>query len=316
MQARIFVTGAAGFIAKALIPSLVQDGALVFALIHNTTPDFGDLNESVIYVHSIQEVHHQLQKEGSLHLDAVIHLAGVGIGDRPWTENRKAVLTSSRWDLITRLHDSMKDLGITFSHVLGASAIGYYGDTGDNAVEETAAKGQGFAADLCEGIEQRLASVSQQDKVKWHALRIGVVLGSRGGVLARLALPAKLGLGSVLGDGTNWLSWIDRHDLVRGIVYLLQQQEIPSGPVNMVSPNPVTWQFFSNSLASVFGRRAYLKVPAFLLSVLGEMKGLFLDSVKVTPGVLISSGFEFESPQLQTSLGRIYTDVKQPQEIE
>ena len=147
-------------------------------------------------------------------------------------------------------------------------------------------------------------------------LRIGVVLGSRGGVLARLALPAKLGLGSVLGDGTNWLSWIDRHDLVRGIVYLLQQQEIPSGPVNMVSPNPVTWQFFSNSLASVFGRRAYLKVPAFLLSVLGEMKGLFLDSVKVTPGVLISSGFEFESPQLQTSLGRIYTDVKQPQEIE
>lgn len=303
MHARIFVTGASGFVAQALIPSLVQGGAQVFALVHKKKPEFQidseQAKERIVLVHSVQDMYSHLKNDGETRLDAVIHLAGAGIGDQPWTQHRKAVLQSSRWDLITRLHESLADLDIGFDRVLGASAVGYYGDCGDTLVHEQVPKGRGFAADLCEGVEQRIASAAGA-QARWYALRLGIVLGP-GGILARLAFPAKIGLGSTLGGGENWLSWIDRRDLVRAIQYVLSN-DISSGPVNMVAPNPLIWREFSQELAQVFGRQSRIKVPSLLLAPLGEMKRLFLDSVRATPDVLLARGFRFEAPFVQGAL--------------
>ena len=320
------VTGAAGFVAKELIPYLLAEGALVFGLVHTSVPDF-PASKQLHMVKTIAELAAVLGelKLGDQYIDGVIHLAGAGIGDWPWTKDRKQVLQASRWDLIDQLHQQLRQCHIQVGRILGASAIGFYGHTGDHLIEESAAKGRGFAAHLCEGVEQRLSEAAQLQSLvadtsikeneldlqqsqthatpatPWYALRIGVVIGPEGGVLAKLQLSHKLGLGAILGSGQQWLSWIDRRDLVNAIVFLLHH-DVASGAVNLTAPNPVRWRDFSHSLSGVFGRKTRIKVPAMALAPLGEMKSLFLDSVRVMPAVLLKAGFQFKHDHLTQSL--------------
>lgn len=296
---RFFVTGASGFIASALIPELIAGGATVFGLVHQSTPRLNIQSDRLHLVYSVQEMKIVLTREEVDQIDTVIHLAGAGIGDWPWTSRRKAVLMSSRWALIDRLHQSLKDAGIGFGRVMGASAVGYYGNGGDTLLNESSPQGRGFAAELCAGIEQRLARAGQEQHVPWYGLRIGVVLGANGGVLQRLALPGRLGIG--ITDGQQWMSWIDQADVVGALLHVCQN-DLVSGPVNLTSPEPVQWVTFNRALAGVFGQKVRFCVPSLMLRPLGEMRSLFLDSVKVQPQALIASGYEFSRPHLSQSL--------------
>ena len=306
MKKLAFITGSSGFVAKELIPQLLSHHYEVIALVHNQKPAFENTS-GLEFLNSPSDLPKALEQKNRTTLDAVIHLAGAGIGDKPWTSKRRQVLESSRWSTIAEIHQVIKEHQITCSHILGASAIGFYGDQGDKTLDEQSSQGEGFAANLCAGVERRLedASInpSGADNTIWHGLRIGVVLGPNGGMLEKLSLPAKLGFGSVMGDGQQWLSWIDRHDLVRAILFILEQNHgIPSGPVNLTSPYPVRWVNFANELAGIYNRKSRIKIPALCLKPLGELRRLFLDSTRVTPNQLTSSGFVFERAEVASAL--------------
>lgn len=301
------MTGAAGFVAQALIPALVNHGAKVFALIHKNKPEFQLPPEQLIFVKSAQDIKNVLTGAGeALQLQAVIHLAGAGIADWPWTDKRRALLKASRWDVIDQLHESLAKAGIGFDRVLGASAVGYYGDGGEQLLTEAAPPGRGFAAELCTGVEQRLEQHATAAQARWYALRLGIILGQGGGLLSRLKLPARLGLSSIMGDGQQWFSWVDRSDVVKAIIFLChnnaQTTQPAAGPVNLVSPQPVRWTQFAQTLAAEYGHKARLRVPEFALAPLGELKTLFLDSVKAQPKVLLDAGFEFRHANVADSL--------------
>ncbi|HBF09153.1 MAG: TIGR01777 family protein [Gammaproteobacteria bacterium] len=297
-----FITGASGFIAQGLIPALLQNPeARIFAYVHHDKPDFPEVQDKLHYVYSIQDVRSILMQLGESKIHTVVHLAGAGIADWPWTPKRKEELKNSRWDLVTRLHQSFSDAEIVIDRIFGASAIGFYGDGGDYWLDESAQQGRGFAAELCAGIERRIASAAQEADAKWYALRFGVVLGPDGGLLSRLALPAKLGLGSVFGDGQQWVSWIDRHDLVQAILFV-EEHDLESGPLNITSPEPEQWGSFMQHLSGVYDKKTRIRIPSLALSALGEMKSVFLDSARVTPKALKDAGFSFSVPELDTSL--------------
>jgi uncharacterized protein len=240
--------------------------------------------------------------------DAVVHLAGASIADSRWTAARKCLLRESRVAATRQLVEALGQLGKPPKVFVAASAIGFYGDRGDEVLTEASASGQDFLADLCRGWEAE-SSRAAAFGARVVILRFGIILARRGGALPRMALPFRLGVGGRLGSGRQWMSWVALEDVLGIVEYALGTGSL-SGPVNAVSPHPLRNADFTAALGRILHRPTLFPAPAFALRLaLGEMaNALLLSSQRVLPQTIQSCGYPYvyESLEaaLQSALGR------------
>ena len=237
-------------------------------------------------------------------LDAIVHLAGAGIGDHRWTDEYKQTLLDSRVDGTSLIAESMAGLGESGPQtLLSGSAVGYYGDRGSEVVDEQSTSGDGFLAEICRRWEAATAA-AEAAGIRVAHLRTGIVLSSEGGALRKMLPIFKLGAGGRFGSGDQWMSWISIDDQVRAIDHLLTADV--EGPVNLTAPDPVTNEEFADTLGDVLGRPTFLPVPKFgpkLLLGAELADALLFDGQRVRSGVLqAESDFSFAHPDLTTAL--------------
>jgi uncharacterized protein (TIGR01777 family) len=244
-------------------------------------------------------------------VDAVVHLSGAPLAARRWTPARKAVLRSSRIQSTRTIAAAMTAADPRPGVLLCASAIGYYGDTGDRIVDESAPRGPGFLADLVNDWEEA-AGPARAAGIRVASFRSGIVLAAGGGMLGRLLLPFRFGLGATFGSGRQYLSWITLTDEVSAIRFLLGSADT-AGPFNLTAPAPVTNAEFTRALATALGRPALLTLPAVVLrTALGEVAGELLGSARVMPAKLTAAGFSFAHPDIATALRAELSACAQP----
>jgi uncharacterized protein len=292
MNSKILVSGVSGPIGAALLPSLRASGWFVVRLVRGqpTTRD-----------QIAWDPAKPISPEAVSGFDAVIHLAGESIFGR-WTAAKKTRILNSRLDGTTNLAHALANAEEKPKVFVCGSAIGYYGNRGDELLREESAPGPGFLADVCQRWEEATTPAVQAD-IRTAHLRTGIVLSPKGGALGAMLPPFKIGVGGRIGDGRQWMSWVHVQDMVGAINHILKN-DLLQGPVNMVAPKPVTNAEFTHTLASVLSRPAILPVPAFAVkAVFGEMgEELLLSSQKVEPGKLISSGYPFRYRELRAAL--------------
>ena len=302
---RILVSGARGLVGSALVPMLAAGGHNVMRLTRAESSDrsaFGEGSGSdeapVVWNPQAGEVHPDAF-EG---FDAVIHLAGENIASGRWTEDLKRRIRDSRVVGTRRLCEVLARCAQPPTVFLCASAIGYYGDRGDEVLTEQSAPGAGFLADVCRDWEAAVEPLAATGP-RIVLLRLGVVLSPDGGALKKMLLPFRLGLGGVIGDGSQYLSWIALDDVAGAIRHALETAAI-SGPVNVVSPQPVTNRDYTRTLGTVLARPTVLPLPAFAARLaLGEAAdALLLASTRVEPARLTQTGYTFRYPQLESAL--------------
>jgi uncharacterized protein (TIGR01777 family) len=292
MNSRILVSGVSGPIGAALLPSLRTSGWTVVRLVRGTAAGAGQV---------AWDPAAPIAPDSVSGFDAVIHLAGESIFGR-WTAAKKAKIRDSRVSGTLNLATALAQAEEKPQVFICGSAIGYYGNRGDEALREESAPGTGFLAEVCQEWEEATMPAVQAD-IRTAHLRTGIVLSPKGGALGAMLLPFKLGLGGRTGDGRQWMSWIDVQDMVGAIHHILKN-DLLQGAVNMVAPKPVRNAEFATTLASVLSRPAIFPMPAFAAkAVFGEMgEELLLGSQKVEPGKLISSGYPFRYRELRGSL--------------
>jgi uncharacterized protein (TIGR01777 family) len=253
----------------------------------------------------------QLALSGALAgVDAVVNLAGAGVGDHRWTTRYKDLLVSSRVDATTTLAKAIaaQPAGARPSLLLNASAVGWYGDTGERPVDEETPAGDGFLADLCR-VWEAATRPAEEAGVRVVRTRNGLVLHRDGGLLKPMLLQFRLGAGGKMGSGRQYVSWMALDDWLNAMVFLLARTNV-AGPVNMVGPDPVTNAEMAKALGAELHRPALLPVPAFALKiVLGEFAGEALGSARVLPGALNRSGFHFAHSTVASALHAAITPL-------
>ena len=234
--------------------------------------------------------------------DAVIHLAGEPIGTGRWSAAKMKAILSSRVDGTKDLIRSLYQPPKIF---ICASAVGYYGGRGDEILNEESPSGSGFLSQVCREWESASREM-QKEGVRCVQARFGIVLGANGGFLKKLLPVYRLGLGAILGDGGQWMSWVSLTDLTRALEHLLLDQEM-EGPVNIVSPYPVRQEEFNKTLSDLVRRPAWLKIPRWVLTLCfgRAAEEMFLASTRVRPAKLLGAGFSFRYPQLKDTLETI-----------
>ncbi|HVB29362.1 MAG TPA: TIGR01777 family oxidoreductase, partial [Terriglobia bacterium] len=244
-------------------------------------------------------------------VDAVVNLAGENIGAARWTPERKARLRESRVRGTTLLSETLAQLAHPPEVLVSASAVGYYGSRGDEALSEDKPPGTGFLPEVCVAWEAATEPARQRG-VRVVNLRIGMVLSGKGGALQPMASAFKMGVGGKLGDGRQFMGWIAIDDLTSAILHVIRDHTF-NGPVNAVAPNPARNVEFTKALGKVLGRPTIFSMPAFAVRlVFGEMAdALLLASARVEPVRLLAGGFMFQYPELEGALrhvlGRVYT---------
>ena len=286
---RIAITGASGLIGSALVGKLKSEGYTVQKLVRRPA-----INSEEI---SWDPKNQTIDLEALAGVDAVIHLAGAGVGDKRWTKKYKAEILNSRLLGTTTIANAVAQ--VKPKVFISASAIGWYGETGNRAVTETDRGGDDFLATVCREWE---AAADLAGDVRTLKLRTGLVLDPTGGALGRMLPLFRFGLGGKLGSGKQWWSWITLHDQIRAIEFMLENEAI-SGPVNLTAPNPVTNQEFTSALARALRRPALFPAPAIALKVaLGGFSTEVLGSKKVLPTALQEAGFNFDFPHIGPAL--------------
>jgi len=288
---RIAVTGASGLIGTALVGYLKSQGHTVQRLVRRAAVS----SEEITW----DPIAGTVDLEALAGVDAVIHLAGAGVSDKRWTKKYKSEILNSRLLGTTTI---AKAVAVVKPQVfISASAIGWYGESGNRAVIESDRVGDDFLAAVCRELESAADLAGDVRTVK---LRTGLVLDPTGGALGKMLPLFRFGLGGKLSNGKQWWSWITLHDQIRAIAFLLENQV--SGPVNMTSPNPVTNSEFTAGLARAMHRPALFPVPAFALKiVLGGFSSEVLGSKKVMPQVLTEAGFTFDYPHISSALEKL-----------
>lgn len=235
-------------------------------------------------------------------LDALIHLAGEGIADRRWSAAQKARIRESRRLGTAGLARALASMRRPPSLFVSASAVGIYGDRGAELLDETSAAGSGFLPETCLQWEAA-ADPARAAGLRVIHLRIGIVLSRHGGALARMLPPFSFGLGGRIGDGSQYMSWISRHDLLRAIEFCLEHRTL-EGPLNLVAPQPVQNREFARTLGRALRRPALLPLPAIAVRLLlGEMgQALLLEGARVLPKRLLDAGFRFAQPSLREGI--------------
>jgi len=285
---RIAVTGSSGLIGSALVGQLKSEGHTVQRLVRRAPVSSDEIQWD--------------PKTGSVDIealrgvDAIIHLAGVGVSDKRWSKRFKSEILNSRLLGTTAIANAVAE--VKPQVFISASAIGWYGDSGNRAVVETDSVGNDFLAAVCREWE---GAADLAGAVRTVKLRTGLVLDPTGGALGRMLPLFRFGLGGKLGSGKQWWSWITLHDVVRAITFALENDI--SGPVNLTSPNPVTNQEFTAALARALNRPALFPAPAIALKIaLGGFSSEVLGSKKVMPTALTSAGFQWDYPHISTAL--------------
>ncbi len=292
---RVAISAASGLIGSALAGDLEADGADVLRLVRRLARSPTEISWNP------RAAADGLDPAALRGVDAVVHLSGAPLAARRWTPARKAVLRSSRIQSTRTIASAMAAADPRPGVLLCASAIGYYGDTGDRAVDESAPGGAGFLAELVRDWEAAAHRASAAG-VRVASFRSGVVLAADGGMLGRLLLPFRLGLGATLGSGRQYLSWISLTDEVRALRFLLGSADA-AGPFNLTAPEPVTNAEFTRALAAALGRPALLNLPTVVLrTALGEVASELLGSTRVRPARLRAAGFSFAHPDIATAL--------------
>jgi uncharacterized protein (TIGR01777 family) len=301
----VAITGSSGLVGTALVEALEADGHLVRRLVRRPAPpQIGErLGEG-------SEIHWDPQAgriDGAelSGIDAIVHLAGENLAAHRWSEAAKARIRDSRIQGTRLLCRTIAGLETKPSVLVSASAVGYYGDRGEEPVDESSSPGRGFLAEVCQQWEAETRAARDAD-VRVVNLRLGVVLSREGGALAKMLLPFKLGLGGVIGSGQQYFSWITRDDVVRVIQFALAAAAV-SGPLNAVAPQPVTNREFTKTLGRVLGRPTIFPMPAFAARLaFGEMADeMLLSGVRVEPRALAAAGFEFQHAQLEPALRHV-----------
>jgi uncharacterized protein len=290
------ITGATGFIGKKLAHGLLARGDAVNYLGRTRS---GQLDSRVAY-HPWNNVKELPPLNSVPRLDAIVHLAGEPIGQR-WTRAAKKRIYASRVEGTRQLVTAIGKLQYKPKVLVSASAIGYYGDRGDETLIERSAWGNGFLTEVCRDWE-REALRAREFGLRVVTPRFATVLGREGGALPKMLAPFRLGLGGKFGDGRQWMSWIHIDDLLRLVLFAVENQAV-SGALNASSPRPVTNAEFTRTLASALRRPAVLPVPKIVLKLaLGELASLFLGSLRVLPQATEQTGFRFEHPKLAGTL--------------
>jgi uncharacterized protein len=295
--ARILVSGASGPIGKALLPALKAQGSTVVRLTRGKPSGPSEIQ---------WDPHQPLSPEAISGIDAVVHLAGETIAGR-WTEEKKWRIRESRVQGTKNLAESIANATQRPGAFVCASAIGYYGNRGDEVLREDSAAGSDFLSDVCREWEAAASPAAHVGVLTSHT-RFGLVLSRNGGALPQMLTPFRLGVGGRIGNGKQWWSWVDIQDLEGAIVHVLKSGL--SGPVNVVSPNPVTNAEFTKTLGSVLSRPTIFPVPAFAARLaFGQMADeLLLASQKVEPASLLKSGYQFKFAELEKSLRSLLED--------
>ena len=288
---RIAVTGASGLIGTALVGYLKSQGHTVQRLVRRAAVS----SEEITW----DPIAGTVDMDALAGVDAVIHLAGAGVSDKRWTKKYKSEILNSRLLGTTTI---AKAVAIVKPQVfISASAIGWYGESGNRAVVESDRVGDDFLAAVCREWESAADLAGDVRTVK---LRTGLVLDPTGGALGKMLPIFRFGLGGKLSNGKQWWSWITLHDQIRAIAFLLENK-VP-GPVNLTSPNPVTNSEFTAGLARAMHRPALFPVPALALKiVLGGFSSEVLGSKKVMPQALTEAGFTFDYPHISSALEKL-----------
>lgn len=290
---RILVSGASGPLGTALLASFAPEGTDVVRLVRGRASDAGRRSWDPLAPVAPATV------SG---FDAVVHLAGESVVGR-WTEQKKKTIRESRALGTQNLATALAKCEVKPRVFVCASALGFYGDRGEEVLREDGASGQGFLPEVCRGWEDA-SRVAAEAGIRTVNLRIGLVLSAKGGALGKMLTPFKLGLGGRMGSGRQWWSWIHIDDIVGGIQHAIRTESL-AGPVNLVAPNAVRNAEFTKVLASVLGRPAFLPVPEFALRLaFGKQAAaeLFLASQRVEPGKLLASGYRFRFSELRAAL--------------
>ncbi|MFJ2622211.1 TIGR01777 family oxidoreductase [Streptomyces sp. NPDC087532] len=293
LHSRIAVTGASGLIGAALVRSLRADGHEVVRLVRRPARagDEVEWDPGRGYV----------DVAGLVGCDAVVHLAGAGVGDHRWTPAHKREIRDSRVLGTTAIAEAVASLDVPPKVLLSGSAIGYYGDTGDRAVDESAPAGEGFLPSVCVEWEAATAAAHEAGVRIAHA-RTGLVVGREGGAWGRLFPLFRAGLGGRLGNGRQYWSFIALHDEVAALRHILDTESL-SGPVNLTGPDPVTNAEVTAAMGRVLHRPTLLTAPAPALRIaLGDFAQDVLGSQRVLPGKLLDSGFVFAFPGIDAAI--------------
>ncbi len=300
----MLVSGSHGLVGRALVKSLIDDGHEVVRLVrHDRT-----LGAFEIEWHPNQGRVEAQQLEG---FDAVFHLAGESIASGRWTDEKKRAIRDSRVKGTALLSETLAQLSQPPSVFVCASAIGYYGNRGDEVLTETSGPGNDFLASVCVEWEEATRPAAEKG-IRTVNTRFGIILDGNGGALAKMLTPFRMGIGGRVGDGKQWMSWITLEDVVAGLKFMLLDTAA-RGPVNFVAPKPVTNAEFTRTLGRVLARPTFFPVPAFGVRLaFGEMAdALLLSSQRVEPVVLEEKGFPFYWPTLEPALWNLLHKRKQ-----
>lgn len=293
----ILLTGGTGFIGQPLVRALASQGYDLSVLTRDPVVAQSRLPANVRLYPRLDA----LEAAGVVP-DVLINLAGESLANKRWSAASKAEFRTSRIGLTEQLVDCFERMGKFPARVVSGSAIGFYGDRGDAILDEQQPPGNDFAALLCRDWERAAALFSARGSSVCY-LRTGIVLGAEGGALKQMLPAFRMGLGGPMGSGKQYMSWIHREDMVRLVLFLVEEPDI-IGPVNAVSPNPVSNKEFATTLGHLLHRPAVLAVPSPALKLMfGEMaSSLLLASQRVLPGCALARGFTFQHPLLMKAL--------------
>lgn len=307
----VLITGATGFIGKKIIERLVLRGDTdIRILTRNPKEDFPFPVKQYKWNADTKE----LPAEAVEGVDAVINLAGESIVDSRWSEEKKDKILSSRVNSSKLLVDRINTCINPPKKLISASAIGYYGDSGDDILTENSPSGDSFLSDVCIKWEEEIRKLEGTD-TKFHIMRIGLVLDEKEGALSKAMAPFKFGIGAKLGNGKQYMSWVHIEDLVSQFLFVLDK-DCQHETFNCVSPNPVTNKEFTKKLARALHKPAFFIVPRFALSlVLGEMSKVVTSSQRVMPSNLLQEGFSFKYTKIADAFNLLLPHASEGEEI-
>jgi uncharacterized protein (TIGR01777 family) len=291
---KVLISGGSGLLGKEIERELISKGHEVLILSRKKSTQaknvFWDIDKQTIEYSKIADV------------DAIIHLAGEGIADKRWSLERKQAIIDSRVNSTMLLEKLISEHPNKIKHFISASAVGYYSNRGEELLTEESSAAKDFLGETCVLWERAVDKIASE-KIRVVKLRIGIVLTLKGGALKQMILPFYAGLGSALGNGKQWMSWIDSEDLARMFVFALEEESM-IGVYNAVAPEPVRNNDFGKILSKVMGRPYWApSVPSFVINtIFGEMAQIILGSIRVSADKILASGFQFKYSKLENSL--------------
>jgi uncharacterized protein (TIGR01777 family) len=296
---KIFVSGGTGFVGTSLVRYLLDIGHSVIATGSSSAPESVD-HENFLFI-STDTTKKGPWQDSLNNIDALINLAGRTIFNR-WSERYKKEIYNSRILTTRNLVEAMPDDKAVV--LCSTSAVGYYGDRGEEILKEDAGPGNDFLATVSMDWEKE-ALLAERKGARVAIMRFGVVLGKNGGALLKMIPAFKSFAGGPVGSGDQWFPWIHMDDLISAMVHIIENQDM-KGPVNFCAPNPVRNRDFAKALGKVLGRPSFMRTPSFMIrTLMGEMGTALLGSQRTVPDKLLKSGFEFQYPDVEKALGHL-----------